>query len=310
MKKTRILITILMFLSFAGVVRAADPLPATSTEYLLLAPIPFVQSQVTATGTYANATTYLPGLFRLAIGLAGLLAVVRLIYAGIKYMSTDAFGEKSEAKGIIENALWGLGLAIAAWIILYTINPKLVEINFNIERQKVSAPIAPPSPAGGGTGTGGGGTEGGGGGTTIPLCTTCEDVRVNHKLAPNGCRLPAGQRCQIDASLNAKLDLLDRYADFLVTEMFPPTRQHKDPCHVNAICVDATISNNTPANIKRFIIEARDVGLRAVYEVTDESRAESIRRQGGLSREEVIAVGRKANGDPWISGEHFSIYKQ
>ncbi len=112
---------------------------AKPTEYNLLAPIP-LNGAGSAPDTSTNAVEYITGLFKLIIGLAGVLAVIMLIYAGIKYMSTDAFSGKDEAKGIIENAMWGLGLAIAAWLILYTINPKLVEINFNIPKQEIKVP--------------------------------------------------------------------------------------------------------------------------------------------------------------------------
>src|SRR3989338_1798208 len=137
--------------SFVSSASAQAPAPAP-TEYTLLAPIPLQGAGGNPTEK-TNAVQYITGLFRLIIGLAGALAVVMLIFAGIKYMSTDAFSGKNEAKEIIENALWGLGLVIASWLILYTINPKLVEINFNIEK----LPITPPTTPGGGGGGGGGG---------------------------------------------------------------------------------------------------------------------------------------------------------
>ncbi len=81
------------------------------TEYQLLAPLPgYVKT------TAENKTTagpYIEGIFTLVIALAGGLAVLKIIFGGIKYMSTDAFSGKSEAKGTIENAIWGLLLAIS-----------------------------------------------------------------------------------------------------------------------------------------------------------------------------------------------------
>ncbi len=38
-------------------------------------------------------------------------------------MSSDAFSKKSEAKGIIQNALMGLGLAMSAWLIVALVLP-------------------------------------------------------------------------------------------------------------------------------------------------------------------------------------------
>jgi hypothetical protein len=127
--------------------------PAAPTQYKLLAPLPLDG----AGGKETNETTamaYIRGLFMLIIGIAGGLAVVMIIYGGITYMSTDAFSGKETAKGIIENAIWGLLLAIGAWIILYTINPALVNLDLKIDPVKVST----STPSGGGGGTGGGGT--------------------------------------------------------------------------------------------------------------------------------------------------------
>ena len=78
------------------------------------------------------------GIFNLIIAIAGGLAVLKIIYGGIQYMSTDAFGAKNEAKDTIKNAIWGLLLAISAWLILYTVNPNLVEINLDIPRQGIN----------------------------------------------------------------------------------------------------------------------------------------------------------------------------
>jgi len=66
------------------------------------------------------------------------LAVIMIIWGGIQYMSTDAISGKSEAKNTIQNAIWGLLLAISAWLILNTINPDLVKFNLNIEPIKPS----------------------------------------------------------------------------------------------------------------------------------------------------------------------------
>ncbi|MBI2674022.1 MAG: hypothetical protein HYX23_01945 [Candidatus Zambryskibacteria bacterium] len=105
-----------------------------ATDYTLLAPIPLSGAGSAPTET-TTASPYIRGVFMLTIGIATGLAVIMIIFGGIKYMSTDAFTGKSEAKETIQNAIWGLLLIIAAWLILYTINPKLVEFNFSIPIQ-------------------------------------------------------------------------------------------------------------------------------------------------------------------------------
>jgi len=121
---------------------------AQATEYSLLAPLPGVTiAENSATSTFA---TYIPGLFNLIIGVAGVLAVVMIIYGGIQYMSTDAFQGKSDAKNTISNAIWGLILTISAWLILFSIYPDadknpFVNFNLNIERQELGAAFERPN---------------------------------------------------------------------------------------------------------------------------------------------------------------------
>ena len=106
------------------IAQGTDPTP-----YKLLAPLPGYVPDTT------NVKFYLEGLFKLIIAIAGVLAVVMIIFGGIKYMSSEAFEGKSDAKDTIKNALVGLLLAISAWLILNTINPNLVKFDLSLERQ-------------------------------------------------------------------------------------------------------------------------------------------------------------------------------
>lgn len=72
-------------------------------------------------------------VFRLMLGAAAALSVLMITLGGIEYLSTDIIFKKEEGRKKIENALWGLALAISAYLILYTINPKTLEFNFNVE---------------------------------------------------------------------------------------------------------------------------------------------------------------------------------
>lgn len=106
---------------------------AQETSYTLLEPIPTVSGGAQTT----VASQYISGIFTLAISAAIVLAVIMIIFGGIKYMSTDAFSGKNEAKGTINDAIWGLALALGAWLILSTINPNLVNFNLSIDRQQI-----------------------------------------------------------------------------------------------------------------------------------------------------------------------------
>lgn len=140
-----IVVGLIIFASVAVSGVFAQTTPPAQSEYQLLAPLPLEGGGDTQT---TSATKYINGIFVLLIGIAGVLAVIMIIVGGIKYMSTDAFSGKSEAKDTIQNAILGLLLALSAWIILNTINPDIL----NIDIRLTPAPAAPTQ-----TGTGGGG---------------------------------------------------------------------------------------------------------------------------------------------------------
>src|SRR3989344_4832352 len=124
MKKVFLLLAVYYLLSTA--------IPALAqTEYELLGPIP-LSGVDSAPTDETTAELYIKGVFMLIIAIAGGLAVVRIIFGGIQYMSTDAFEGKSDAKNTIQNAIWGLLLAISAWLILFTINPDLIKFDLTI----------------------------------------------------------------------------------------------------------------------------------------------------------------------------------
>lgn len=210
-------------------------------------------------------------------------------------MSTDAFGEKNEAKNTISNAIWGLALAMGAWLILNTINPNLTTFNLELDRQAIPAPSGPTGPG-----------SGGGGASTVPLsCNNC--VTIGVPVAPgNVCS--GGGSCTINGELNSKLvNLNSAYSgDFEVTEAWPPTVDHRDSCHRLGTCVDIGLGlqrnrspQNNPQNIINFINAANSSGLRAVFEVPNAQQRNNLISQGVPSGSIIVVSG--------IS-PHFSVY--
>jgi len=107
-------------------------------EYTPLAPLPGTTRGDCASDNKDNKCvtdiqTYIPGIFKLAIGIASVLAVLMIIIGGVEYITTDAIQGKSDGKARIQNALLGLVLVLVSWILLYTINPKLTVFNLNVE---------------------------------------------------------------------------------------------------------------------------------------------------------------------------------
>ncbi len=77
----------------------------------------------------SNFNQYINQLYFVSISIAALLAVIKIIIGGVKWMLTDVVTQKSDAKNDIRSALLGLLLIIAAVLILGTINPQLTNLN-------------------------------------------------------------------------------------------------------------------------------------------------------------------------------------
>ena len=97
---------------------------AATTTFQTLSQIPGVAGSTVSIGTYVNA------LFRIAIGLGAVIAVLMIVIGGFEYLSTDMFQRKSAGKERIQNSLLGLGLLLVSTLLLQTINPKLLDLSF------------------------------------------------------------------------------------------------------------------------------------------------------------------------------------
>jgi hypothetical protein len=99
------------------------------------APLPF--TPLVSIPGLQNATdlnAYINALYSLSISIAALIAVVKIVLAGAKYMLDDLVSGKQQAKTDIWNALIGLLIIIGAWLILNTINSDLTNPSILIER--------------------------------------------------------------------------------------------------------------------------------------------------------------------------------
>ncbi len=72
---------------------------------------------------------YINAVYRYAIGLGIVLAVVMLMYAGIRWMtSLGDSSQVSDAQSMVQNAVLGLILLMSVYTILYIINPDLIKL--------------------------------------------------------------------------------------------------------------------------------------------------------------------------------------
>lgn len=116
-----------------GVSSLVNPTPTACSDgscainYAPLEPLP----------GYENLTKFdfagmLNLLFKLLITVGALFAVGTFVYGGIVYMISGATGEIGEAKKRMQAAVFALLLIAGSWLILYTVNPKLLEFNLGI----------------------------------------------------------------------------------------------------------------------------------------------------------------------------------
>jgi type IV secretory pathway VirB2 component (pilin) len=79
-----------------------------------------------------NFDQYLQSVYVLAISLAALLAVIKIVIAGVKWMTTDIVDTKSSAKKDIQGAIFGLLIILGAVLILNIINPNISTVNLTL----------------------------------------------------------------------------------------------------------------------------------------------------------------------------------
>jgi hypothetical protein len=93
------------------------PIVASALTYTLLEPITgFIPTQAPAT-----LEEYLVGLFRLAIGVAGVLAVIRITWCGFNLMTSVNPSAKEDAKECIKMSIFGLLLAFGSFMIINSV---------------------------------------------------------------------------------------------------------------------------------------------------------------------------------------------
>ncbi len=135
---------VLFFVSFSPFIPAAQAQP-TGLQYQLLEKIPGTDTLGNDLPGYVNA------IYKIALIVVTLSAVLMLSIGGFMYLTsagnTSAMGT---AKGIIYDSIIGLVIALSAWLILYIINPDLVEISLTAlpPVTMTSAPAASPGSVG------------------------------------------------------------------------------------------------------------------------------------------------------------------
>lgn len=143
----KILLLILLIVILYTIYYILYTIPALA-QVQLETGLPNAPSQLT-TGT--GLPSYINYLFLFGLGLIAILALAQMISGGIVYILAAGNAAKVEdAKDIIWQALFGLGLLLVSYLLLRTINPDLVNLrNPNLtptQFQSVPAPNVPFGP--------------------------------------------------------------------------------------------------------------------------------------------------------------------
>lgn len=141
MRKNKNLLILLFLLVFAAgaflFVSGTDA--ATGLQYTLLEKIPGTDN------VGSDLPGYLKAIYKVALIIIVLSAVLMLSIGGFMYLTsagnTSAMGT---AKGVIFDSIIGLVIALTAYLLLYVINPDLVNVTIN-GLSPVSVPGAPPA---------------------------------------------------------------------------------------------------------------------------------------------------------------------
>lgn len=74
--------------------------------------------------------SFLSAAFEFGLAIAAALAVVMIVWGGVEIMLSESILKKADGKKRINDAIWGLILALVSWLILYTINPQILDWSF------------------------------------------------------------------------------------------------------------------------------------------------------------------------------------
>lgn len=172
-------------------------------NYFPLAPLPFEGLNGGSTPTLGS---YLVGLFNAGIIITILLTVIMIVFNGIKYMTVDAIGTKTESRANIWNAIMGLVIALGSWLLLNTVSPKLASnLSINLPQVTLAGDVESISVQGisgnGGYITGfslpqneGFFCEGSGGSNSVPDIIDSFLNKVTYRYGAKGGTLPTGQQ--------------------------------------------------------------------------------------------------------------------
>jgi len=94
--------------------------------YTPLSPLSESQTKI----NLKDPSGYFTNMFSVFVSILAIIAVIKLMFCGFQYMTSEAISSKSEAKKCIWTIIGGLFLILLSFLILTTINKDLVTLSF------------------------------------------------------------------------------------------------------------------------------------------------------------------------------------
>ena len=210
--------------------------------------------------------------YQIALGLAGAAALGVLIFGAILWTVSGAVTGKQDALEWIKGALWGLVLLLGAYLILWTINPDLVNLKDpaqlfkSIKTESAVPPAVAPATAAPATAP-----------VASPVKIPNTGFGRNFFVKATACQ-GGITNCALLPEMTNKLNKLTEEAVKLgldpgwwqVTEAYPPTTTHLSQCHNNGNCVDIALTPGkggvTPKDVDILVSAATKAGFKVVNE--------------------------------------------
>ena len=248
----------------------------------------------------------------LAISLSVIIATLFIVYTGFMFVASAGNPRtREQAKTRLMNVVVGMLVVLSAWLVvdfimktLYGEEGKFGPWNAILQGEGDDMCIKqaePPPPLPAVTAVPGQTTGGTGGVTGSSGCPTCVS------LSALGISCKTASSCTLDPRVAQRVvNLKNNFnGTWTVTEAYPPTVRHTNPCHNQGTCLDLGFRGSTTynaANIKALSDAAGRSGFRAVFETGSCSLRDAARAQG------VEAFCSSDRGYGHIRGNHFSLY--
>jgi hypothetical protein len=133
----KIFLIILVIISVIPLVSRAQEVATSTDKYKLLEPLPCLdyKDNGCVAGTMQesiNIKDYILYIYKFSIAIAVFLAIVMIIWGGFLYITSETPFKIADGRSKITNALSGLAMVLVSYLILATIDPRLVNIDSNI----------------------------------------------------------------------------------------------------------------------------------------------------------------------------------